>query len=104
MVIGGLEGAGADQPLATRLLEHVFKLAGAVGRVDVDQDHADLGAGELADAPLCAVRRPDAQAIAGFQPQRHQRPGMQVDAGGQRLPGVALLLMTYHQCLALGKA
>ena len=37
---------------------------GAVGRVDVDQDRADLGGGVLRDRPLGAVRRPDADPVA----------------------------------------
>jgi hypothetical protein len=83
------------------LLEHVFQFGTAIGRVDVDQDHADLRAGELSDAPLRAVRRPDAEAVAGLQAQRQQRSGMQVHRVGQLPPGVAQLLMAHHQRLAV---
>jgi len=56
MVIGRLEGIGADQPAAAGLLQGVLEFAEAVGGIDVDQHHADLRRGELGDAPLSIVR------------------------------------------------
>ncbi len=103
VVIRTLERPRADQPLATGLFKHVFQLAGAVGGVDVDQDDPGLGAGELGDAPLRAVGCPDAQAVAGLQAQGHERPGMQVDAGGKIRPGVAQVLVTNHEGFAVGE-
>ncbi|MNN48506.1 hypothetical protein D3C81_1629880 [compost metagenome] len=88
MVIGGFERAGADQPLATGLLEHVLELTAAVGRVDVDQDRTDFRTGELGNRPLCTVGRPDAQPVTGLQPQGLQGAGMNVDRFGQLPPGV----------------
>ncbi|MNP28385.1 hypothetical protein D3C76_1213450 [compost metagenome] len=70
VIIGGLERPGADQPLAAGLLQHVFEFGTAIGRVDVDQDHANLRGGDLCNAPLGTVRRPDAKAVAGLQAQR----------------------------------
>ncbi|MNZ95845.1 hypothetical protein D3C78_1150150 [compost metagenome] len=55
MVIGRLEGIGAHQPAAAGLAQHVLQLAHPVGRVDIDQNRTDLGAGQLQDAPLGAV-------------------------------------------------
>ena len=51
----------------------------AVGRVDVDQDQPGLRGGDLRDQPLGIVERPDADAVAGHQPQapaarRRMRP------------------------------
>ncbi|MNG04896.1 hypothetical protein D3C84_880610 [compost metagenome] len=85
--------------MAAGLLEHVFEFGAAVGRVDVDQDHADFRRGNLRDAPLGAVWSPDAQPVTGLQTQRQQRPGMQVCRIRQLPPGVAQLLMAHHQRL-----
>ncbi|MCY1536119.1 hypothetical protein D9M68_715620 [compost metagenome] len=103
VVVGGLEGVGADHPAAAGLLERVFQFAAAIGRVDVDQDGADLGAGELGDAPLGAVRRPDAEAVAAVQAKGEQGAGMAVHRLGQFLPAVAQALVLDHQRLALGE-
>ncbi|MNQ89875.1 hypothetical protein D3C85_1051970 [compost metagenome] len=103
VVVGGLEGVGADHPAAAGLLERVFQLAAAVGRVDVDQDGADLGAGELGDAPLGAVGRPDAETVAAVQAQGEQGAGVGVHRLGQFLPAVAQALVPDHQRLALGE-
>ncbi len=101
VIVGALECTGADQPLATGLLEYVFEFGAAIGRIDVDQNHADLRGGELSDAPLRAVRRPDAEPVAGLQTQRQQRSGMHIHRVGQLPPGVTLLLMAHHQRLAV---
>ena len=45
-----------------------------------------------------------AEAVPGLQAQRQQRPSMQVDGGGQLLPGVAQLLMSHDQRFSLGIA
>ena len=100
MVVRGLERSGANQPLTARLLEHVLQLTGAIGRIDIDQDHAQFGAGELGDAPLRAVRSPNAQTVTCLQAQRHQRPRMQVYRFAQLRPAIAQLLMAHDQCLA----
>ncbi|MOA05441.1 hypothetical protein D3C78_1250390 [compost metagenome] len=100
VVIGGLERTGAHQPLTAGLLEHILKFRAAVGRVDVDQNHPDFCAGKLADAPLRAVRRPNAQAVPRLQAQRQHRPGVQLDGMRQLRPGVAQLLMTHDQRFA----
>ncbi len=82
VIVGCLEGTGTDQPLATGLLEHIFQFGAAIRRVDVDQNHADLRAGELADAPLGAVGRPDTEPVPSLQTQRHKGPGMHLDSRG----------------------
>ena len=102
VVVGGLERAGTHQPLAGRLIEHVFQFREPVSRVDIDQNHTDLGAGKLADKPFGTVGRPHPQPVPCLQPQGQQRPGMQVDGPGQLRPGVSLVLMAHHQRFALG--
>ncbi len=57
-VVGGLEAGRRDQHRDPGLVEHELQLVGAVGRVDVDQDHADLGRGELHQGPLGARSAP----------------------------------------------
>ncbi|MNF65788.1 hypothetical protein D3C84_475640 [compost metagenome] len=99
VIVRGLEGPGTHQPLAAGLLQHVFEFGTAIRRIDVDQDHADFRGGNLADAPLRTVRRPDAEAVPGLQPQRQQCPGVQVRSLGQLPPGVTQLLMAHHQRL-----
>ncbi len=103
VVVGGLEGIGADQPATAGLLERVLEFVEAVGGVDVDQDHPGLGAGELGDAPLGAVRRPDAQTLARLQADGDEGPRTAVDRLGQLGPGEAQALLAYHQRLALGE-
>ncbi|MNN18924.1 hypothetical protein D3C81_1321440 [compost metagenome] len=103
MVVGGLEGVGADQPATAGLLERVFEFGEAVGRIDVDQHHAGLGTGELGDGPLGAVRRPDAEALARLQAEGDEGAGTAVDRRGQLGPGETQALVAHHQRLALGE-
>ncbi len=103
VVIGRFEGICADHPAAAGLLERVFQLVAAVGRIDVDQDGADLGAGELGDAPLGAVGRPDTESVAAVQAQCEQCTGVEIHRLCQFLPAVAQALMPDYQRLALGE-
>ena len=54
------------------LFERVSRFGTAIGRIDVDQNRADLGRRELRDHPLDRVRRPDADAVAVTHSERHQ--------------------------------
>ncbi|MNE63022.1 hypothetical protein D3C80_1583460 [compost metagenome] len=58
MVVGSLEGIGADHPTTAGLRECVLQFVAAIGRVNVDEDDADLGACKLGNAPLGAIRSP----------------------------------------------
>jgi len=58
-----------------RLTQDVAQFVRAVGGVDVYQDHADEGGGKLQVDPFGAVGRPDADAVAGPQPQSPQAAG-----------------------------
>ena len=53
---------------------------GAVGRIDVDQDRADLGRGVLDERPLGDVRGPDPDAVAGPDRRAEQSERQRVDA------------------------
>ena len=72
-VVGGAEPAGEQQQADAGLLERVFQLAGAIRRVDVDQDRADARGRILRDDPLAAVGRPDADAVAPGDAARQER-------------------------------
>ena len=78
-IVAGLEAGGGDQGAAADLVQRVFQLVGAVGRVDVDQDQAGLGGGELGHHPFGVVGRPDADPVAGLEAQRQQAGGEGVD-------------------------
>ena len=78
-IVAGLERVGGDQRLAADLVERVFELGQPIGRVDVDQDQAGLGGGELGHHPFGVVRRPDADAVARREPERQQAGGERVD-------------------------
>ncbi|MNH06677.1 hypothetical protein D3C79_660530 [compost metagenome] len=104
VVIRRLEGFSADQPAAAGLAQHVFQLTHTVGRVDVDQDGADLGTGQLQDAPLGAVGRPDANTVAGVHAQCDQGAGVYFDLFSQLPPAVTQALVAGHQGLAVATA
>jgi hypothetical protein len=72
-VVAVLEGAGQDQEAHPGLAEGVAELRRLVGGVDVDQDGSDSGRRVLGDHPLVAVRRPDADAIAGLYSRGEER-------------------------------
>ena len=73
-VVRRLERRRGEQHPAARLVEHVRQLVRAVRRVDVDEDHADVGRGVLQQRPLGVVRAPQPDPVAGLQPEPHQ-PG-----------------------------
>ena len=103
-VVAALQRRGGDQRLAADLVQRIFQLGQAVGRVDVDEDEPGFRRRELGDHPLRIVRRPDADAVAGLQPER-QQPGREgVDPLLQLAIGPAQILLPYDQCIAIGPA
>jgi hypothetical protein len=62
---------------------------GPVGRVDVDQDGADLGGGVLHEHPLGDVGRPDADPVTLADPRREQPGGQGVHLLAQLRVGEA---------------
>ena len=94
-VVAGLEALRRDQHPHARLVDGVGELVGAVGRVDVDEDRADLRRGVLRDRPLGAVGCPHTDAVALDDAARDQPPREQVDvvvelAVGPAPPGAEL--------------
>jgi hypothetical protein len=82
-VVAGLEARRREHRPAAGLPQGVGHLGGAVRRVQVHQDHPDLGGGVLDEHPLGAVRAPDAEAVALLQAHGQQRPGDALDLHDQ---------------------
>ena len=74
-VVGGPEASDEDQGGELGLLQKVGQFVGAVGGVDVDQDGADLGGGELGEYPLGVVGGPDAHVLSLSDPDGHEAAG-----------------------------
>ena len=79
-VVGALERRGGHEQPATRLVEGVGQLVGAVRRVDVDEDHADVGGGVLQQGPLGVVRTPQSHSIANLQAEPEEAGAEPFDA------------------------
>ena len=103
-VVAGLERRRQHQRTAADLVERVFEFGAAIGGVDIHQNQAGLGGGELGQRPLHVVLRPDADALARRQAEAHQPAGERVDAALQLRVGEAHVLVAHHQRLALGMA
>ena len=61
--------------------EKIGQFVGAVGGIDVDQDGADLGGGELGEHPLGVVGGPDADVLALCDADGHQAARDALDLG-----------------------
>ena len=57
------------QPANIRLPQRVFQLARAIGRVDIDQHHANPRGGKLQKQPFRHVRGPNAKVVARHKAQ-----------------------------------
>ena len=68
-VVAGLKALGGDDGLTANLGESVLKFMDPIGRIDAHHDGADLCRRELGQAPLSAIRRPDADAVSRGQAQ-----------------------------------
>ena len=102
-VVAGLELGRRDQQPHARLVDGVGELVGAVGRVDVDQDRADLRGGVLGERPLGAVRRPDADPVAlGDAGRRSARARTASTSRSSSGPGPAPAGRELDQRLAVG--
>ncbi len=102
-VVAGLEGTGRDQQAHARLGDGVGELVGLVGRVDVDQDRADLRGGELRDRPPGAVGAPDADPVPLLDAGRQQTPGDELDVAVELAPGPACAGGELDHRLAVGE-
>ena len=90
-----------DEHADARLVERVFELAQPVGRVDVDENRANLRGRVLRDHPLGSVRAPDADAVAAFDAEREQRARRAVHFAQQLAVGVAEFLMAGDERVAI---
>ena len=104
-IVAGLEPRRGDQRDAADLVQRVFELGEAIGRVDVDQDQPGLGGRELGDDPFGVVRRPDADALAAASARaRAARRRTHRPRSLQLAVGPADLLMPHDQRVAVAKA
>ena len=101
-VVAGLEALRGDQHPQPRVVDRVGELVGAVGRVDVDEDGADLRRGELGDRPLRTAGRPHADPVALREPPGDQAAGEQVDVVVELAIGPAPAAGELHQRLVVG--
>ena len=66
VVVLSLETVRGHEALEADLVEAVLQLRCLVGGVDVDQDQARLGRGELGQVPLVGVGTPDTNPVTSF--------------------------------------
>ena len=82
--------------------QDIFEFVGAIRRVDVDQDDTGPRRGVLQEDPFGAVRRPDADAFAGFgQPGKTSR--RLLDRGLQGRPREAQSLVPDDERVTVGE-
>ena len=103
-VIAGPEALGRDQRLAPDLVQRVLELVQPVSGVDAHHDRADARARVLRQAPLDAVGRPDAEAIARRDAEHQQRGRQAVDLAPVLGVVPANALVTDHQRRPVGEA
>ena len=103
-VVAGAELGRHDQHAATGLIERILELLEAVGRVDVDENGADLGRGKLRNRPLSPVGCPDAHPLPPLETKGHQAAGTPVDLLPQLSIGVAEPLVAHNQRLMIREA
>src|SRR5262249_43266020 len=83
--------------LAAAVVERVAELGDTIRGIDVDEDQSGFGGGKLGQHPFAVIRRPDADAVAGFKPEREQPGSNLVDDLPQLAVTETDLLMTDHQ-------
>ena len=103
-VVGGAEVGREDERHTARLVERIFEFVQPVGGIDVDEDGADFGGGELGDRPFGAVGRPDADAVAFGDADGEQATRRAIHLVAELRPGVAQSLVARDQRLAVGEA
>ncbi len=91
------EASAQNQRLAADLVHRIVELVRAIRRIDVDEDEARLGGGELRQHPFGVVGRPDADALARLEVERDQSGREIVGAAAQFLVSPANRLMTHNQ-------
>ncbi len=101
-VVAGFEAGFGNQAAAADLVERVLELGQAVGRVDVDEDQAGIGAAELRQQPFGAIGRQHADAIAGLESRREQAGGEFAGALAQLFPRPPNALVRNDQRVLIG--
>ena len=101
--VTGFELRRGDQSDSAGIVQGVFELGQAVRRVDVDQDQPGLRRGKLDDYPFGIVRRPHADAVGAFEPERQKAGGEGADPFFQLTVGPTDLLASDDQRITLGK-
>ncbi len=99
-VVARLEARGEHQRLAVDLVQHIFDLAAAIGRIDGRQNQARFGRSELHQQPLGAVGRPDPDTIATIEPETDQAASHTIDPLSQILPRPSYALMANDEGFA----
>ncbi len=91
-VVAALEGPRADHEPQIGLPNHIAHFAGSVGRIDIDENRADLRRRVLSEHPLRAVGRPDAHPVTLRDPELDQAHRQVVHSAaqvGEREPALA---------------
>ena len=91
-----LEGFRRDKRPAPDGIQRVFELERPVGGVDIDQDRAEAGGGELGQDPFEPVGRPDADTVALAEAEREQPGGERVHLPVELLIGQRPALLRQH--------
>ena len=102
-VAAALERLRGHDGLATGTVQRILQFEHAVSRVNVDQDRSDARGGELGQAPLVTVRRPDADAVTGFDAQRQHAGSQPLDSFGVLGVAPADTLVAHDECIVFGK-
>ena len=97
-IVRRLELLGENERFAADFVERVFELGNAIGRIDIDQDQAGFGGGELREHPFAGVGRPDADAVAGLEAERQQSGGEPINFPLQLGISQPHFLMTHDEC------
>ena len=79
------------------MLKGVLKLHRAVSGVEVHQDGADFGYGELRNHPLGVVGGPDSHPLALLDAQTQKSPRSALDLAQEFVIRVTLILVTNDQ-------
>ena len=103
-VIAGPEGRNGEHPLHLRAFQGTGQFSRPVGGVDIDQNRADAGSGQLQQQPFHIVCGPDADTIALGETKPKKTPGETHDFLIKLSVSQALFLGQRHHRLALGKA
>ena len=84
-----LNGLPTISVVTSAMRKRIGELMNAVGRIDIDEDRANLAGGELGEDPLGDVHRPDADMFAWLDPQPHEPGGRLIHTLEQLAPATS---------------